>query len=66
MPIRGLILHDPVGRLYAGFVERLAYRSMATILDRGWTEQAARADGGMSEQRMRRAVAYAWRHGFLT
>jgi hypothetical protein len=38
----------------------------------GWTAssrpgpEAARPFGGMGEVEMRRAVAYAWRHGFLT
>jgi hypothetical protein len=51
---------------WAGFCERLAYQAMDNILKAGWTpERAARIYGGMSEENMRGAVAYARRHGFL-
>ena len=66
MPIRGLLLAVPDDRPRAGFVERLCFHWMDQVLKTGWTPEAARPFGGMSEQRMRRAVAYAWRHGFLT
>jgi hypothetical protein len=55
-----------VERPWPGFVERLAYQAMDDILKAGWTPQrAAWIYGGMSEDRMRTAVAYARRHGFL-
>jgi hypothetical protein len=53
-------------RPWAGFCERLAYQSMDHILKTGWTpDKAAGIYGGLSEDKMRRAVAYARRHGFL-
>jgi hypothetical protein len=67
MRLRGLILHFPEERPYAGFLGRLAYHSMDNILRSGWTaEKAAHLYGGMSEAVMRRAVAYACRNGFLS
>jgi hypothetical protein len=54
------------GPHYAGWVERLGYQCMDNILKTGYTpERAASFYGGMSEEKMRSAVAYARLHGFL-
>jgi hypothetical protein len=53
MRLRGLVL--PVERPHAGFVIRT-----------GWTAEAARPFGGMSEREMLAAVTYARWRGFLT
>jgi hypothetical protein len=54
------------GPPWAGFVERLRYHMMDHVLKTGWTpERGASFNGGMSEEQMRRSVAYARRHGFL-
>jgi hypothetical protein len=62
-------LHEINGddRPRAGFVERLAYHWMDHVLRVGWTPERARPIfGGISESVMRRRVAYARRHGFLS
>jgi len=55
-----------IERPLAGLCERLAYQSMDHVIRTGWTpEKAAGIYGGMSEDDMRRAVAYARWHGLL-
>jgi hypothetical protein len=74
MPLRGLKLQPALppglccefGPHYAGFVERLGYQWMVSILRTGYTpERASCHYGGMTEESMRRSVAYARRHGYL-
>ena len=64
MTLRGVVV--PAERVHAGFVQRLGWQAMDSVLRSGWTpEKAACFYGGMGEAAMRRAVAYAYRNGFL-
>ena len=74
MPLRGLKLQSALppglccklGPHYAGFFERLGYNCMVTILRTGYTpERASMLYGGMTEEQIRRSVAFARRHGWL-
>jgi hypothetical protein len=74
MSLRGVKLQSALppglccelGPHYARFVERLGYNWMATILRTGYTPERARCFyGGMTEEQMRRSVAFARRHGWL-
>ena len=55
----------PVGeKPHAGWIERLAYKTMDNVLNAGWTpELAAHIYGGISESKMRSMVAYARQQG---
>jgi hypothetical protein len=70
MPVRGLILPIerplPIGRPWAGFLERLRYDFLERALRAGWDDRLhAPIVGGISESQARRSVAYARTQGWL-
>ena len=67
MPIKGVILPiDPIVPRWAGYIERLRYDWMEKALKRGWDEERdGRTFGCGSEDRARKAVAYAHAQGWL-